>query len=76
MKNITFSADEDVIAKARAAAASKSRTLNDEFREWLAEYPKTASAKRDVEEFQELIQRLRYIRLHGPYTRDEMNERR
>ena len=38
MKNITFSAADDVIAQARALAQSRRTTLNEEFRLWLASY--------------------------------------
>lgn len=38
MKNVTFSADETLIAAARRKARASHRTLNDEFRVWLEEY--------------------------------------
>jgi hypothetical protein len=76
MKNITFSAKEEHIARAREAAAAKKRTLNDEFREWLEHYPRSSTAEQDVEGLRDLMERLQYIHLHGPYTRDELNERR
>ncbi len=38
MKNITFSADEDVIGAARARAQAAGTTLNEAFRRWLGEY--------------------------------------
>jgi hypothetical protein len=38
MKNITFSADEKLIANARAVATAQNRTLNEAFREWLADF--------------------------------------
>ena len=38
MKNITLSADDGLIAAARSIAASRSTTLNAEFRQWLAGY--------------------------------------
>ena len=72
MKNITFSADEDLIARAREVAESERKTLNDAFREWLATY---ARPKGDVEQYLELMERLKHINSGGPYTRDEMNER-
>lgn len=73
MKNITFSADEDLIERARDAARSQKRTLNDAFREWLGEFARQAGS---VEEYHALMDRLRRtVRSNGPYTRDEMNER-
>ena len=38
MKNITFSADEQLIDQARRRAVRQGNTLNEEFRRWLADY--------------------------------------
>lgn len=38
MKKITFSADEEIIEKARLEARAQGKTLNTTFREWLAEF--------------------------------------
>ena len=38
MKNITFSAEDAFIAKARSLAQLRGTTLNEEFRLWLASY--------------------------------------
>ncbi len=73
MKNITFSADQDIIERARDVARAQKRTLNDAFREWLGEFARQAGS---VEEYHALMERLRQtVRSNGPYTRDEMNER-
>lgn len=72
LKNITFSADEDLIRRARERAASESTTLNDEFRRWLDKYverPETAEA------FKELMDRFEYVRPGRSFQRDDMNER-
>jgi hypothetical protein len=74
VRNITLSADENLIERARSVARSQHRTLNDAFREWLAQFADNdgeAAAAR----FRELMKRLDYIKSNGPYTRDEMNER-
>jgi len=71
MKNITFSADEHAIQRARQAALSQKRTLNDAFREWLLQF----GAESDVEAFRDLMKSTRHIKLGGPYTREEMHER-
>jgi len=71
MKNITFSADEDLIERARELARAQKRTLNEAFREWLVQFTEAGS----VEEFDSLMKRLEHVRLNGPYTRDELNER-
>ena len=72
VKNITLSADADLIEKARQVAKSEHRTLNDAFRDWLESY---ARRQGDVEAHRALMRRLRHINSNGPYTRDEMNER-
>ena len=38
MKNITLSADENLIEQARLVAQSRHKTLNAAFREWLEHY--------------------------------------
>jgi hypothetical protein len=73
MKNITFSADDDLIERARQVAREQRRTLNEAFREWLLHY--TGQSRRG-EDYDALMERLRKtVRSNGPYTRDEMNER-
>jgi hypothetical protein len=72
MKNITLSADADLIEKARAVAQSENTTLNAAFREWLESY---ARRKGDVEAFRAVMESLKHIDARGPYTREEMNER-
>jgi hypothetical protein len=72
MKNITLSAEEELIERARSVARAQRRTLNDAFREWLAEF---ASGKRDAQAFDALMKRLKYVNTGRKFTRDEMNER-
>jgi hypothetical protein len=72
LKNITFSADEDLIRRARERAAAQRTTLNEAFRRWLEDYaerPQTDSA------FAELMARFDYVRPGRSFGRDEMNER-
>jgi len=71
MKRITFSADEDLIERARLVARSQRKTLNAAFREWLAEY--TAQPGSGCE-FDSLMKRLRRVNSGRPFTRDEMNK--
>ena len=73
MKNITLSADEHLIDRARQTAHSERRTLNDAFREWLEQY---TSRGGDVEAYDRLMEKLRGNVVAGrKFTRDEMNER-
>jgi hypothetical protein len=72
LKNITFSAEEDLIRRARERASNESTTLNDEFRRWLEKYverPATAQA------FMELMECFEYVQPGRSFSRDEMNER-
>ena len=75
MKNITLTADESLIERARAVARAQHTTLNVAFREWLAGYAAKDQPDEVVREYRELMERLRHVKSAGPYTRDEMNER-
>jgi hypothetical protein len=73
MKKITFSANEDLIKRARMTARFLGKTLEEAMLEWLESH-----ARKDVSarEYDALMKRLRRtVRSAGPYTRDEMNER-
>ena len=72
MKNVTLSADETLIERARMVARSRQTTLNDEFRLWLASY---AEAGHGAEGFDALMQRLSYVNAGRRFSRDEMTER-
>jgi hypothetical protein len=73
MKNITLSADERLIEEAREKARQENTTLNEQFRRWLEDYvgrrERAERAMRTLKELQKTI------RLRGPFTRDELNER-
>ena len=74
MKNITFAADEDLIAAAREQAEAEGSTLNEQFRLWLSRYAAKRRAARAMELVEQLGQR---VDMGGrKVTRDEMNERR
>jgi hypothetical protein len=72
VRNITFSADETAIERAREVARSEHKTLNDAFREWLYWY---ASRTITREQIEGLFEKLRYVNAGRKFTRDEMNER-
>jgi hypothetical protein len=72
MKNITLSADEDLIEKARSIARAQRRTLNDAFREWLTQF--TAS-EGDAGNYRALMNQIRHIDSGRHFSRDELNER-
>ncbi len=70
MKNITFSADEELIRQARLEARAQGKTLNAAFREWLAQF---AGFSGSVREAEELMKRLRHVKAGRRFVRDEMN---
>jgi hypothetical protein len=72
MRNITLSADEDLIEKARAVARSRRKTLNVAFREWLEQF---AAESGSAAEYDSLMRRLQHVKSGGRFSRDEMNER-
>jgi len=74
MKNITLSADDNLIEAARARARAENTTLNEQFRRWLADYVRQQNR---VDAAMALIEELcGEVRTGGrTFTRDEMNER-
>jgi len=72
MKNITLSADEDLIERARLIAREQRRTLNDAFREWLTQFSQSAG---DAQGFDALMKRMRHVNAGRRFSRDELNER-
>jgi hypothetical protein len=65
MRNVTLSAEEELIDRARLVARQRHTTLNEAFREWLKQF---ASSNSDVEAFDSLMK-------GRHFTRDELNER-
>jgi hypothetical protein len=72
MKNVTLSADADLIEQARAVARARHKTLNAAFREWLEQYAAQSGSAQEVDS---LMKRLRHVRPGRHFTRAEMNER-
>jgi hypothetical protein len=72
MKNITLSADEDLIERARLIAREQRRTLNEAFREWLAQFTQGAG---DAQGFDALMIRLKNVNASRRFSREELNER-
>ena|SRR5882724_9562434 len=72
VKNITLSAPEEIIERARLVAKAQHKTLNVAFRDWLQQYAARAGTGAAVDA---LMRRLCHVRSSGPYSRDEMNER-
>jgi hypothetical protein len=72
VKNITLSAEEGLIERARLRAAKEKTTLNAAFRDWLQRY---AGAETSREEYAQLMKRLSHVRSGRSFSRAEMNER-
>jgi len=73
MKNITFSADEQLIDQARRRAVRQGNTLNEEFRRWLADYVRQEER---LGRFDQVARRLRgKVRVGRKLDREEMNAR-
>lgn len=72
MKNITLSADEDLIARAREQARARQTTLNQLFRLWLEE---VAEQKERSTKIGALLNRLDGVDAGGNFSREEMNVR-
>lgn len=72
LKNITLSADEALIKRARDRARQQNTTLNESFRQWLARY---GSVGQRSTGFESLMERLDYAKPGRHYSREDMNER-
>ncbi len=72
LKNITLSADEKLIRKARKKAQLEHTTLNSQFRQWLENYTNLGTNSND---YKNLMENLSYAKPTRQYSRDELNER-
>lgn len=71
-KNITLSADETLIERAKEKARQENTSLNKLFREWVTKYISRENI--DIE-FDNLMQSLQDVQPGRKFSRDEMNER-
>jgi hypothetical protein len=72
LKNITLSADKQLIQLAREKATKENSTLNAQFRAWLERY---VSSDLRVIDYDLLMEQLAYGQPGKKFSRDEMNER-
>jgi len=72
LKNITLSAEKELIQQAREKAQREHTTLNAQFRFWLKRY---VDHKQIVAEYTDLMNELRYVSPGRKFNRNEMNER-
>ena len=72
LKNVTLSADENLIKKARKRANKLNTTLNAEFRRWLIYY---SSENSNSKNFDLLMEQFDYVNAGDKFSRDELNAR-
>jgi hypothetical protein len=72
VKNITLSAEDHLIDLARQTAKAQHKTLNQAFREWLADYTRNEDVAKAIDA---VYKELSYVNSGRKYTREEMNER-
>jgi hypothetical protein len=72
LKNVTLSADAELIRMARDKARQERTTLNETFRQWLARYVRKGG---ETTEYDVIMARLDYVGPGGHFTREDMNER-
>ena len=72
LKNITLSAEEKLIKKAREKARRERTTLNESFRQWLKQF---TNSNIKTDDYDQLLQSFNYVKVGGKFTRSEMNER-
>ncbi len=72
IKNITLSAEEELIRRAREKAHRECTTLNATFRQWLQQYAAQGAKTADYRSF---MDSLSYARPGRKFSRDELNER-
>lgn len=72
LKNITLSADEELIRKAREKASRERTTLNATFRRWLRQYVNRSTRTTDYHAF---MDSLNYAEPGRKFSREELHER-
>jgi hypothetical protein len=75
MKNITLSADEELIEKARSEAARRGKSLNQLIRDYLEELAGERSLGAEFDRLRELSERAGGRRGAWRFDRDELHER-
>ncbi|MBN2410706.1 hypothetical protein JXQ31_03370 [candidate division KSB1 bacterium] len=72
LKNITLSAEEEHIQKARDKARREHTSLNNMFRQWLKQ---VVNADKTINNYDSLMNSFHYVSPGKKFSRDEMNER-
>ena len=74
LRNITLSADDQLIARARTKAEAGQTSLNVEFRKWLEAFAGEQDAAA-VARFRAVLAELAEVNPGRVFSRDEMNQR-
>lgn len=72
IKNITFSAEELLVKKARRKAEHYRTSLNYEFRAWLKRYAEQDNSSTN---YLKLMKTLKHVSADRKFSREEMNAR-
>lgn len=72
LKNITLSADEKLIKKAREKSQREHTTLNENFRKWLRRF---INSDKNNFNYDKLMENLKYVNPGRKFKREELNER-
>ena len=72
LKNITLSAEELAIQRAREKARKEHKSLNTLFREWLNRYIDNSNP---VSEYDRFMEKANYVKPGKTFSRDERNAR-
>lgn len=70
-RNITLSADQELIYRARVKALQEKKSLNSIFQEWLEHYVGNNTLK----SYRNLMKNLSHVKPSKRFSRNEMNER-
>lgn len=71
-RNITLSADEELLRKAREKASREATTLNAVFRRWLDRYVRSDTA---ADGYERLMSELGHVEAGARFDRDQLNAR-
>lgn len=72
LKNITLSAEAELIKKARKKASKEHTTINATFRQWLKQY---VNKNTKIVDYNNFMKQLDYAQPGRHFTREELNER-
>lgn len=73
LENITLSADERLIRKARKKAQQEHTTLTSQFRQWLESY---TGIDTNPDDYQSSMEYMSYAKPEKQYSRDELKEKK